>query len=47
MTSYPADKTNFLEFWGKMAKMTLKVKFNDIHVQYQLKVSQDACLVQI
>ena len=27
--------------------MTLKVKFNDLHFQYQLRVSQDACLVQI
>ena len=27
--------------------MTLKVKVNDLHFQYQLRVSQDACLVQI
>ena len=26
---YSADKPNFLEFWVKMAKMTLKVKVND------------------
>ena len=30
-----------------MAKMTLKVKVNDLHFQYQLRVSQNACLVQI
>ena len=30
-----------------MAKMTLKVKVNDPYFQYQLRVSQDACLVQI
>ena len=27
--------------------MTFKVKVNDLHFQYQLTVSQDACLVQI
>ena len=47
MTSYRADKPNFLEFWVKMAKMTLKVKANHLHFQYQPRVSQDACLVQI
>ena len=47
MTSYCADKPNFLEFWVKMAKMTLKVKVNDLHFQYQPRVSHDACLVQI
>ena len=45
--SYRADKPKFLEFWVKMAKMTLKVKVNDLHFQYQLRVSQDACLKQI
>ena len=30
-----------------MVKMTLKVKANDLHFQYQPRVSQDACLVQI
>ena len=45
--SYRANKPNFPEFWVKMAKMTLKVKVNDIHFQYQLRVSHDACLVQI
>ena len=30
-----------------MAKMTSKVKVNDLHIQYQLRVSQDACLEQI
>ena len=45
--SYRTDKPVFLEFWVKMAEMTLKVKVNDLHFQYQLRVSQDACLVQI
>ena len=26
-----------------MVKMTLKVEVNDLHIQYQLKVSQDGC----
>ena len=30
-----------------MAKMSLKVKVNDPYFQYQLRVSCDACLVQI
>ena len=47
MTSYHADKPNFLEFWVKMAKMTLKVKANDPYFQYQPRVSHDAYLVQI
>ena len=47
MTSYRADKPNFLEFQVKMAKMTLKVKFNVLHFQFQTKVSQYVCLVQI
>ena len=47
MTSYHTDKPNFLEFGGKLAKMTLKVKVNYLHFQYQLRVSQDARLVQI
>ena len=33
MTSYRADKPNFLEFWVKMAKMTLKIKVNDPYFQ--------------
>ena len=37
--------SNFL-FWVKIAKMTLKVMGSDPHFQYQLKVSQEACLVQ-
>ena len=36
-----------MEFWVKMAKMTLKVKVNDPYFQYQPTVSHDACLVQI
>ena len=47
MTSYRVDKPNFLEFWVKMAKMTLKVKVNYLHFQYKPRVSHDACLVQI
>ena len=47
MTSYHADKPNFLEFYVKMAKMTLKVKVNDTYFQHQPRVSHDACLVQI
>ena len=45
--SYGADKLNFLEFWVKMAKMSLKVKVDDPHFQCQLKVSHDACLVRV
>ena len=30
-----------------MAKMTLKVKVNDLYFFYQPRVSQDTCLVQI
>ena len=47
MTSYRADKPNFVEFWVKMAKITLKVKVNDLNFQYQPRVFHDACLVQI
>ena len=39
--SYSTDKPNFLEFYVKMAKMTLKVKVNDLHFQYQPRVSQN------
>ena len=45
--SYHADKPNFLEFWVKMAKMTLKVMLNDLHFQFQLRVSYAAYLVHI
>ena len=44
ITSYLTDKPNFLEFW---VKMVLKVKVNDLHFHYQLRASQDTCLVQI
>ena len=37
--SYGADKPNFLEFWVKMAKMTLMIKVNNLHFQYQPKGS--------
>ena len=30
-----------------MAKMILKVKVNDLHFQYQPRVSHDECLVQM
>ena len=30
----------------QMAKMTLKIKVNDLHFQYQPRVSQDACFGQ-
>ena len=30
-----------------MAKMILKVKANDPYFQYQLRVSHDACLLEI
>ena len=42
-----ADKPNFLELRVKMAKMTLKVMVNGLYFQYQPRVSQDACLVEI
>ena len=45
VTSYCADKPNFLEFLVKMATMALKI--NDPSFQYQPRVSHDACLVQI
>ena len=31
IVSYHEDKPNFLEFWVKMAKLTLKIKVNDLH----------------
>ena len=47
ITGYLTNKPNFLEFYVKMAKMTLKVTMNDLHFQYQLRLSQNACLLQI
>ena len=45
MTNYYADKPILLEFWVKMAKMTLKVRINDhFFFQNQPRVSHDACL---
>ena len=32
------DKPTFLEFWAKMAKITLKVKVNNPYFQQQLTV---------
>ena len=48
-TSYCTDKPNLIEFSVEMAKITLKVKVNDPHFnfQYMLRVLQDACLLQI
>ena len=37
----------FPRILSQMAKMTLKINVNDLHFQYQPRVSQDACLVQI
>ena len=45
--TYRMDKSNFVEFWVKMAKMILKVMVNDPYFQYQLRISHDSCLVQI
>ena len=42
--SYCMDKPNFLEFQVKMAKMTLKVKVNDLHFQSAESI---LCLLQI
>ena len=36
VTSYRADKPNFLEFWIKMAKMALKVRVSDPNFQYHI-----------
>ena len=41
------ETPNFLNFQVKMAKLTLKVKVNDLHFQYQPRISQDTCMVQI
>ena len=38
-------QAEFPRILSQMAKM--KVKVNDIHFQYRLRVSQDACLVQV
>ena len=40
-------KAKFPRIPNKMTKITLKVKVNDPYFQYQLRVSQNACLVQI
>ena len=40
-SSYHVDKPNFPEFRVKMAKIS------ESHFQYQPRVSQNACLVQI
>ena len=45
--SHCVDKLNFLEFWVKMANMTLKMKINNLYFQHHARVSQDTCLVQI
>ena len=43
---YRADKPNFLEFWVKMAKMTLKVKVNDLHF-YRKNITTGDSAVQM
>ena len=40
-------QAKFPRILSQMTKMTLKVKLNDLHFQYQPRVSKDACLVQI
>ena len=45
--SYYADKPNFQEFLVKMTKVTLKVEFNYPYFLNQLRVSPDACLIEI
>ena len=47
ISSYCGDKPNFLDFWDKMPKMTLKVNVNDPYFRYLTRISQDPCLVQI
>ena len=47
ITSYRTDKPNFLEFLVKIAKMTFKVKVKVPHFLYQLRVFQEASLMQI
>ena len=38
ITRYCVERSNFQKFWVKMAKMTLKIKVNDPHFQYQLRI---------
>ena len=40
-------QAKFPRILSQNGQMTLKVKINDLHFQYQLRVSQIACLVQI
>ena len=37
----------FLRILSQNGRLTLKINVNDLHFQYQPRVSQDACLVQI
>ena len=45
--SYHMDTPCFLEFCAECPQITLKVKLNDRHFQYQPRESQDECLVPI
>ena len=40
-------QAKFPRILSQNGKMTLKVTVNDLHFPYQLRVSHDACLVQI
>ena len=40
-------QAKFPRILSQMTKMTLKVTVNDLHFQYQPRLSQDACLGQI
>ena len=45
MTSYRTDKPNFLQLWVQLVKMTLKIKFNDLHFQISIPVkSTSGCI---
>ena len=44
---YCVDKPSFLEFSVEKAKITLKVEVNDLHFQYQTRVSQGRHSFQI
>ena len=45
---YKSDiECHFLEFWIEMAKWPWRSEVNDLHFQYQLRVTKHACLVPI
>ena len=43
--SYDVDELKLLESWVKIAEITLKIKVNEPHFQYQPKVSWGAALI--